>query len=113
MSTSFKNVAVTKSRHSILHDDLMGSQTKWQKALEVNGSQGSVNHGLLFNYCVFVFSLCIIKIKVMAGVDAASDGYRRVASHRPQRGGHVSYLCLQYFILTGLVVLDVVTMILQ
>lgn len=33
----------------------------------------------------------------MAGVDAVSDGYRRVASHRPQRGGHVSYLGLQYF----------------
>lgn len=49
----------------------------------------------------------------MAGVDAVSDGYRRVASHRPQRGGHVSYLSSQYFILTGLVVLDVVTMILQ
>lgn len=31
------------------------------------------------------------KIKVMAGVDAVSDGYRRVASHRPQRGGHWLY----------------------
>ena len=30
----------------------------------------------------------------MAGVDAVSDGYRRVASHRPQRGGHVSYVCV-------------------
>ena len=28
----------------------------------------------------------------MAGVGAVSDGYRRVASHRPQRGGHVSFL---------------------
>lgn len=35
----------------------------------------------------------------MAGVDAVSDGYRRVASHRPQRGGHVSSLSSQYFIL--------------
>ena len=39
------------------------------------------------------------KIKVLAGVDAVSHGYRRVASHRPQRGGHVSYSCLQYFLL--------------
>jgi len=31
------------------------------------------------------------KIKVMAGVGAVSDGYRRVASHRPQRGGHWLY----------------------
>lgn len=29
----------------------------------------------------------------MAGVDAVSAGYRRVASHRPQRGGHVGYIC--------------------
>lgn len=28
----------------------------------------------------------------MAGIGAISDGYRRVASHRPQRGGHVSFL---------------------
>lgn len=63
---------------------------------------------------MFSFFPCVIfKIKVMAGVDAVSDGYRRVASHRPQRGGHVSSLSSQYFILTGLVVLDVVTMILQ
>ena len=44
----------------------------------------------------------------MAGVDAVSNGYRRVASHRPQRGGHVSYL-LKYLISTGVVVLDDVT----
>ncbi|XP_078382901.1 anthrax toxin receptor 2-like isoform X1 [Oculina patagonica] len=31
------------------------------------------------------------KIKVMAGVDAVSAGYRRVASHRPQRDGHWLY----------------------
>lgn len=47
----------------------------------------------------------------MAGVDAVSDGYRRVASHRPQRGGHVSYLCFTIF--PGVVILDVAAMILQ
>ncbi|KAJ7325623.1 Anthrax toxin receptor 1 [Desmophyllum pertusum] len=33
------------------------------------------------------------KIKVMAGVDAVSVGYSRVASHRPQPGGNVSNIC--------------------
>lgn len=32
-----------------------------------------------------------VKIKVMAGVDAASVGYRKVASHRPQPGGNWLY----------------------
>ncbi|XP_029206582.2 LOW QUALITY PROTEIN: anthrax toxin receptor 2-like [Acropora millepora] len=32
-----------------------------------------------------------VKIKVMAGVDAASNGYHRVASHRPQPGGNWLY----------------------
>ncbi|KAK2560266.1 Anthrax toxin receptor 2 [Acropora cervicornis] len=32
-----------------------------------------------------------VKIKMMAGVDAASNGYRRVASHRPQPGGNWLY----------------------
>jgi len=42
----------------------------------------------------------------MAGIGAISDGYRRVASHRPQRGGHVSFF--KYFTFTGLVVIDIV-----
>lgn len=33
----------------------------------------------------------VAKIKVMAGVEAMSSGYRRVASHRPQPGGNWLY----------------------
>ena len=54
---SFSKMLLSLNRaHVILHNDLIGSQTKWLKSREVvNVSQGSVNHGLLINFCVFVF----------------------------------------------------------